>query len=94
MSTLRRICRAWHEGRVKFSDHALEEMDRDQLALSDVRQALLRGRLHRTYENDPRGPRYVIRGKVNENEVDVVCRFWSLGMLGIITVYVVRETDE
>lgn len=35
-------------------------------------------------------PRYVIRGPVGENPVDVVCRFRSDGgLLIIITVYVV-----
>lgn len=41
--------------------------------------------------DDPRGPRYVIRGDVGENQADVVCRFRNDGtLLIIITVYVVE----
>jgi len=44
----------------------------------------------RIYTADPRGPRYVLRGAVTDNLVDVVCRFRSDGaLLIIITVYVV-----
>lgn len=51
---------------------------------------LLTGDLEATYTDDPRGPRYVIRGYMNENQIDVVCRFRSDHVLLIvITVYVV-----
>lgn len=87
---LKRIRRAVREKRFQMTDHALEEADADDLTLEDIRELLLHGDLEATYTDDSRGPRYVIRGYVNEDEADVVCRFRSDGMLLIIiTVYAV-----
>lgn len=73
-----------------MTDHALEEADADNLTLDDILRVLLHGGLDSTYTDDPRGPRYVIRGDVGEDQADVVCRFRSDGkLLIIITVYVV-----
>ncbi len=85
-----RIRRAVREKRYQMADHALEEADADNLTLDDILKVLLHGNLDSTYTDDPRGPRYVIRGAAAENPVDVVCRFRSDGrLLIIITVYVV-----
>lgn len=87
---LRRIRRAIRQKRYQMTDHALEEADADNLTLDDILKVLLNGDLDATYTEDPRGPRYVIRGDVYEDPVDVVCRFRSDGrLLIIITVYVV-----
>lgn len=89
-SILSRIRRAVRERRYQMTDHALEEADADDFTLDEIRNVLLKGDLDSTYTDDPRGPRYVIRGDVGENPVDVVCRFRSDGrLLIIITVYVV-----
>ncbi|MBZ0278329.1 MAG: DUF4258 domain-containing protein [Anaerolineae bacterium] len=87
---LARIRRAVREKRYQMTDHALEEADADHLTLDDILNVLLNGGLDSTFTDDPRGPRYVVRGDVGEDEVDVVCRFHSDGtLLIIITVYVV-----
>ncbi len=87
---LRRIRRAVRQKRYQMTDHVLEEADADNLTLNDILKVLLYGDLNATYTDDPRGPRYVIRGDVDENPIDVVCRFRSDGrLLIIITVYVV-----
>ena len=87
---LTRIRRAVREKRYQVTDHALEEADADNLTLDDILDILLNGDLDSTYTDDPRGPRYVIRGDMGEDEVDVVCRFRSDGkLLIIITVDVV-----
>lgn len=87
---LNRIRQAVREKRYQMTDHALEEADNDDLTLDDILDVLLHGDLDSTYTHDPRGPRYVIRGDVDEKEVDVVCRFRQDGtLLIIITVYVV-----
>jgi len=87
---LKRIQQAVREERYQMTDHALEEADADDLTLDDILDVLLNGDLDSTYTDDPRGPRYVMRGDVDEDEVDVVCRFRSDGtLLIIITVYVV-----
>jgi hypothetical protein len=88
---LRPIRRAVRQKRYQITDHALEEADADNLALDDILKVLLHGDLDSTYTDDPRGPRYVIRGDVAEIPVDVVCRFRSDGrLLIIITVYMVN----
>ena len=87
---LARIRQAVREKRYQMTDHALEEADDDDLTLTDILNILLYGELDSTYTDDSRGTRYVIRGDVDEDEVDVVCRFHQDGtLLIIITVYVV-----
>jgi hypothetical protein len=87
---LARIQQAVREKRYQMTDHALEEADADDLSLDDILDVLLNGDLDSTYTDDSRGTRYVVRGNVDEDEVDVVCRFRSDGtLLIIITVYVV-----
>ena|SRR5688572_11757691 len=94
MSALKRIRKALRERRVELSDHALEEMDNDNLTLSDVRLVLAGGSIHATQEDDPRGPRYVVRDQIDGEDVDVVCRFLASGILLVITVFIVKEADE
>jgi len=92
MSTeiLAQIRLAVREKSYQMTDHALEEADADDLTLDDILDVLRNGDLDSTHTDDPRGPRYVIRGDVDEDEVDVVCRFRQDGvLLIIITVYVV-----
>jgi hypothetical protein len=87
---LRRIRRAVRAGRYLFTDHAIEEAQADGLLLEEVVDVLLTGDVDSIYTDDPRGPRYVVRGDVAALEVDVVCRFRDDGtLLIIITVYVV-----
>ena len=86
-----RIRRAVREKRYRFTDHALDEADADGLFEEDIVHILLTGDLDATYADDPRGTRYVVRGDLDEVEVDVVCRFRGDGtLLIIITVYVVE----
>ncbi|MBN1311719.1 MAG: DUF4258 domain-containing protein [Anaerolineae bacterium] len=85
-----RIRRAVREGRYDFTDHLLEEAAADGLTTDDVLHVLLAGALDSTYGDDPRGPRYVVRGDVDVAEVDVVCRFDRDGRVVIIIMaYVV-----
>ena len=91
MSTIKLIRKAVRERGVRFSDHALEEMDNDDLTLEQVKTVLLHGALHKRQEDDPRGIRYVVRGAADDQDVDVVCRILEGGLLWIITVYVVSE---
>ncbi|HRF96370.1 MAG TPA: DUF4258 domain-containing protein [Aggregatilineales bacterium] len=87
---LRHVHQAVKEKRYIFTDHALEEADNDDLSISDIVWVLLNGDLDSIFTDDPRGTRYVIRGDIEELEVDVVCRFNQEGiLLIIITVYVV-----
>lgn len=91
-AVLNRIRRAIRDKKYQITDHALEEADNDNLTLDDILTVLLTGDLDSTYTDDPRGTRYVVRGDVENDEVDVVCRFREDGtLLIIITVYVVDE---
>jgi hypothetical protein len=64
-------------------------MDDDELGESDVREALLRGRITACLEDDPRGVRFVVRGKPQayDADIEVVCRFLPSSAMRIITVY-------
>jgi hypothetical protein len=90
MSAIDRIRRAVQQGRYLFTDHAVEETQADKLLLRDVVDVLMHGEIDSTYTDDLRGTRYVVRGDIGDDEVDVVCRFRLDGVtLVIITVYVV-----
>jgi hypothetical protein len=86
--SLRRIRRAVREERYELTAHAIEEMDEDDLAADDVRDVLLRGHVVRELTKDPRGTRFVVRGRPRGRgeEVEVVCRFLPSERLRIITV--------
>lgn len=87
---LTRIRRAVRFGRYQITDHALEEADDDGLMLDDIRHILLTGDIETIYTDDPRGPRYVVRGHLGEEQADIVCRFRGDGtLLIIITVYLI-----
>jgi len=88
MSTIRRIRDAVRAGSYRFSDHALDEMDDDGLDETDVRHVLSTGAVRMELTNDPRGVRYVVRGRGRLVKLGVVCRFLPSGLLRIITVYV------
>ncbi|MHB8626872.1 MAG: DUF4258 domain-containing protein [Aggregatilineales bacterium] len=90
MDAIIRIRRAVRRGKYEFTDHALIEAYADGLRQRDAIDVLLTGALDSAYTDDDRGVRYVIRGDVGQDEVDVVCRFRDDGvLLIIITVYVV-----
>lgn len=90
---IRRIRVALREGRYEFSVHALEEMDDDQLAVTDVYKAMMHGKIVNTLTGDSRGMRYVLRGvPVREGtEIEIVCRFTPSAILRIVTVYAIEE---
>jgi len=86
---IRRIRRALREQRFEFTTHALDEMDEDDLTDADIRAAILRGSVVRTFTDDVRGTRFVVRGlaRMRHDEVEVVCRFLPSGRMRIITAY-------
>lgn len=90
---IRRIRRYIREGRYKFTAHALEEMDEDNLREVDVCLAISKGRVVDKLLDDPRGIRFVVRGNLTEEniEIEIICRFLPSGLLRIITVYALEE---
>ena len=91
MSEIGQIRKAIREGNYLVSDHAIEEVEADGLWLREIIDVLKSGELDSTYTDDPRGTRYVVQGMVDDEEVDVVCRFNRDGKLVIITVYKVDQ---
>lgn len=90
---IKRIRRAISERRYEFTIHALEEMDDDDLDESDVRFAILHGKISAELSDDPRGIRFVVLGNTQDKarSLEVVCRFLPSGLLRIITVYQLEE---
>jgi hypothetical protein len=90
---IRRIRRALREGRFEFTAHALDEMDEDDLTDADIQATILRGSLLKTFTDDARGPRFVVRGlaRTRHDEIEVVCRFLPSGRMRIVTAYRVDE---
>ncbi len=86
---IKQIRRAIREGRYEYTVHALEEMDEDNLDESDVSYAVLHGGISAELTDDPRGIRFVVGGttRIQDREMEIVCRFLPSGLLRIITVY-------
>ncbi|MEX2316400.1 MAG: DUF4258 domain-containing protein [Pirellulales bacterium] len=89
---LQRIRDAVLEQRYTLSEHAYDEMDDDSLDVLDVEAAILTGRIDQTLTHDPRGTRYVVRGKGTDQSttVEVVVRFVERDHLLVLTVYEVK----
>lgn len=76
----------------ELTGHAEEEREDDDLAIADLEKVMLAGRVEKTLTDDPRGNRYVVRGKAPDGrEVEVVCRFLASGKLRMVTIYVLTE---
>ncbi len=89
MSKKKAIGRAVLADQYEFTRHALDEMDDDGLTESDVRQALLHGKVVAELTDDPRGNRYVVRRtrRTQGDQIEVICRLLPSGYLRVITVY-------
>ena len=89
---LDRIRRAVVGGRYEVTEHALLEAEADGFDAGDIRHALIRGTVVRTYTRDTRGVRYLVGGTGRDGRaIDVVCRFTSLRDLRVITVFAHEE---
>jgi len=79
-------------GRYALSEHAYDEMDKDNLDVLDVEAAILSGRIEQTLTRDPRGTRYVVVGTACDEStpVAVVGRFVERDQLLVITVYEIK----
>jgi len=75
----------------ELTGHAEEERENDELAIADLRAAILTGGVKTILTDDPRGERYIVQGKAQDGrKIEVVCRFLDSGKLRIITVYVLE----
>jgi len=92
MQAIERIRRAIRTEHYRVSAHANEEMDADALAIEDVENVVLTGRIARRLTHDPRGIRYDVLGQtVDGREAHAVCRFLPSRTLLVITAWAVEE---
>ncbi len=72
--------------------HARDEMEEDNLTLSDVENAILNGQIRRRERDALRRTKYVIESaSLDERPVGVVGRFTETSFFLIITVYEIIE---
>ena len=64
MSTIARLRAAIRTNNYEYSQHALEEMDEDNLSDGDVREAILQGGVRAELTGDPRSIRYLLRANL------------------------------
>lgn len=86
---LERIRNAVLDQKYTLTEHAVVEMEADDLDVLDVESAVLTGDIDDVLTKDPRGTRYVVVGTATDQAtpVAVVCRFVSFDQLLIVTVY-------
>lgn len=90
MSVIDRIRKKILSGEYEFTiPHFFEEMIADHLSFSDIKAAILKGRVRRKFTRDPRGTRYEVVGPTKDGrEIAVICRIKSTGKLLFITTYI------
>lgn len=72
-------------GMYYFTDHALAELENDDLDEFDVETALLHGRIRRSW---PRELKYEVVGQSNDKRrIGIICRITKTNKLRIITGY-------
>lgn len=89
---LERLRNAILDQQYTLTEHAYNEMAEDNLDVLDVESAILTGEIDQVLTMDPRGTRYVVRGKATDQAtpVGVVVRFVEHDQLLIITVYEIK----
>lgn len=90
-SIQQKVVRNWYQ----ITEHALDEMRKDELSTVDVKHAIRRGQVVQRFTHDRRGIRYRLRGPARDGrEVNVICRILDSGELRIITVYATEDTQS
>ncbi len=75
-------------GQFEFSEHATNQAIRRYLPLSEVREALLSGRVIEDYPDDKYGPSCLILGHtLTRRSLHIQCSYPSRSLVKIITVY-------
>jgi hypothetical protein len=87
MSIIARIRSAIRSNQYEYSSHALDEMDEDDLRDSDIREAILSGGVQSELTDDPRGIRYLVKGKSGKIDIEIIVRFITRERIRIVTAY-------
>ena len=88
MSVIARLRAAVRTNNYEYSQHALEEMDEDDLSDADVREAILSGGIRAELTDDPRSLRYLVKGRSGNVDIEIIARFLTEDAVRIITVYI------
>lgn len=75
------------KGFYDISRHAEEERRNDSLEITDLKAALMNGKIIEEYPDDPRGPSCLVLGYSGETAIHIVCGKYASGKTLIITVY-------
>lgn len=92
---LRRMRRAVKAGRVRFTSHALDELDEDRLSTADAIHCILTGEITED-QYDPRydQTKYVIYGDTRDgDEMGLLARWDDPPGIVVITVYRLQVDD-
>ena len=89
MSVIQKIRQKVLDDEYEFTiPHFFEEMAEDDLGFSDIKNAILKGRIRRKFIHDIRGTRYEIVGPAFDGrEIAVICRIKSTGKFLFFTTY-------
>lgn len=69
----------------QVTQHALDEMRKDELSTTDVKHAIRRGKIVQRFTRDRRGIRYRLTGPARDSrEINVICRILDSGELRIM----------
>lgn len=89
-SIQQKVVRNWYQ----ITEHALDEMRKDDLSTVDVKHAIRRGQVVQRFTHDRRGIRYKLQGPARDGrKINVICRILDSGELRIITVYATEGTQ-
>jgi DNA replication initiation complex subunit (GINS family) len=87
---LRRIQKLVKQGCYIITDHAIDEMNEDDLLFADIINIILTGFIRGKETDDKtKEQKYIICGKtLNDYQAEVVCKISKVAEIVIITVYV------
>ena len=84
---VRRIKQQVQDGEYMMTDHAIVEMDGENVSVDDVISSVVQGELKEKQTGDPRGSKYVFKGEgVDGRPLETVCRPTETSVR-IITTY-------
>jgi len=79
------------KGNFQLSAYADQEAADENIAIAEIREAILVGEILEDYEDTGRGASCLIFGVVNARQIHVVCG-WRSGSVVIITVYIPKPS--
>ncbi len=72
----------------EISFHAEKERYAEDIAISDLENAIFTGEILEDYPDDKRGPSCLVLGYSQNRPIHTVCGYTPMGWIRIITVYI------